>query len=256
MAEASARIDGLIRLIREGETALRTEYVPAVGAPAFVDESGFGVWRARALTWFGENLPSDNEYVRTFKSKVSSHFAKSVRSGIEILKAIKGDVESGYLTLMCSDSRASARDDAALIFTRFYEVVDQLQRRHANRSPFLVEDEYDVQDLLHALLRLFFDDVRVEEWTPSYAGSAARMDFFLREVGTIIEVKKTRPSLSVKDLGEQLIVDIAKYRSRPDCKRLLCFVYDPEHKVPNPRGIENDLCSHESDFSVEVWIRP
>lgn len=43
-----------------------------------------------------------------------------------------------------------------------------------------LEDEYDVQDLPHALLLLYFDDVRAEEWTPSYAGKSARMDFLLK----------------------------------------------------------------------------
>jgi REase_DpnII-MboI len=32
-----------------------------------------------------------------------------------------------------------------------------------------IKDEYDVQDLLHAILRAFFDDVRPEEFVPSYA---------------------------------------------------------------------------------------
>ncbi len=37
--------------------------------------------------------------------------------------------------------------------------------------------EYDVQDLLHALLRPWVADIRPEEFTPSYAGSSALMDF-------------------------------------------------------------------------------
>ena len=33
--------------------------------------------------------------------------------------------------------------------------------------PLSVTDEYDVQDLFHAILLLHFDDVRAEEVTPS-----------------------------------------------------------------------------------------
>jgi hypothetical protein len=55
------------------------------------------------------------------------------------------------------------------------------------------DDEYDVQDIFHALLRLFVDDIREEEWTPSYAGGASRMDFLLPELETVVEIKKTRP---------------------------------------------------------------
>jgi hypothetical protein len=53
---------------------------------------------------------------------------------------------------------------------------------------------------MHAWLRIFFDDVRDEEWTPSYAGGAARMDF----LQTVLDVKKTRNGLGSKEIGEQL----------------------------------------------------
>jgi hypothetical protein len=78
---------------------------------------------------------------------------------------------------------------------RLHRVVGQLRNRHNRRATLAVNDEYDVQDLFHALLTLFFDDIRQEEWTPSYAGGASRIDFLLREIETVVEIKKTRPSL-------------------------------------------------------------
>ncbi|TOM12565.1 hypothetical protein CGH84_21760, partial [Vibrio parahaemolyticus] len=71
--------------------------------------------------------------------------------------------------------------------------------------------------LLHALLKLHFADIRPEEWNPSYAGSSTRSDFLLPEVNTIIEVKKTRQSMTDKDLGDQLVIDIANYKKHPQC---------------------------------------
>jgi hypothetical protein len=81
------------------------------------------------------------------------------------------------------------------ICLRFHNAARQLRNRHANRSTLQVEDEYDVQDLLHALLKIHFDDIRPEEWTPSYAGGSSRVDFLLKQEKIVIEVKKTRPSL-------------------------------------------------------------
>lgn len=127
------------------------------------------------------------------------------------------------------------------IFTRFKEVAVQLTKRHDNRSTIIIENEYDVQDLLHALLKLYFDDVRPEEWTPSYAGGAVRTDFLIPEIKTIIEVKKTRDSMNDKTVGEELIIDIEKYQSHPDCDKIYCFVYDPDRKLKNPAGIKKDL---------------
>ena len=127
------------------------------------------------------------------------------------------------------------------IANRFHAVVMQLRQRHDSRPTIDVNDEYDVQDLFHSLLSLFFNDIRAEEWNPSYAGGASRCDFLLPEIGTVVEIKKTRQSMTTKQLGEELIIDIAKYKKHPQCARLTCFVYDPEGRVNNPRGIENDL---------------
>ena len=72
----------------------------------------------------------------------------------------------------------------------------------------------------------------------------------------IIEVKKTRKTLKAKQIGEQLIVDIQRYQAHPNCKKLVCFVYDPEGWVSNPRGLENDLAKENDDFTVKVIIVP
>ena len=118
-----------------------------------------------------------------------------------------------------------------------------------------IEDEYDVQDLLHALLRLYFDDVRPEEWTPSYAGKSARMDFLLKEEKIVIEVKKTRKGLGDKELGDQLIIDVERYKIHPDCKKLICFIYDPEGRIGNPGGLVSDLNNIHPGF-VNTIVEP
>ena len=68
-------------------------------------------------------------------------------------------------------------DDTTPITSFIHNVVRQLSHRYANRTTIEINDEYDVQDLFHALLTLYFDDIRNEEWTPSYAGACARHDF-------------------------------------------------------------------------------
>jgi REase_DpnII-MboI len=141
------------------------------------------------------------------------------------------------------------RDAAALvqnIFRSFPRVAHQLLKRHDGRRTLEIKDEYDVQDLLHALLHLFFDDIRPEEWTPSYAGRSTRADFLLKKERIIVEAKMTRANLKQKQVVEQLIVDRAHYSVHPDCDLLLCFVYDPKRLLDNPAALENDLSSDES----------
>ena len=160
-----------------------------------------------------------------------------------------------------STSREETEGDALVLIkkvcTRFHSVAKQLRSRREGRPTLEVEDEYDVQDLYHALLCLFFVDIRPEEQTPSYAGGSARMDFLLKREQMVIETKKTRRGLSDKELGEQLILDIEKYAKHPDCKTLVCFVYDPEGRISNPRGVETDLISRSTkELKLVVYIRP
>lgn len=83
------------------------------------------------------------------------------------------------------------------------------------------------------------------------------MDFLLREANIAIEVKMTRDNLKDKEIGEQLIIDIAKYKQHPNVNVLYCFVYDPNSNIYNPVGLENDLNQQSSDdFKVKVFVRP
>lgn len=144
----------------------------------------------------------------------------------------------------------------AKLWQRFPLAVRQIRRRFNERPTLDVADEYDVQDLFHVILTTAFDDIRKEEWSPSYAGSSSRMDFLLPEIEAVAEIKMMRNSLSTKSLGEQLIVDIVKYKKHPQCRTLYCLVYDPESRIANPRGVESDLNDDESDMRVRVIIVP
>lgn len=201
---------------------------------------------------------SDGEMAQTVNSILSSMVAV-LRSAVEQLK---WEIDSQELTIATSQASDELAETAAvqlvkMICRRFHIVARQLTRRRDNRETLEIRDEYDVQDLLHALLRLHFDDVRAEEWTPSYAGGASRMDFLLKDEQLVIEAKMVRASLGERQIGEQLIVDAVRYRAHPDCKTLVCFVYDPEAHLRNPRGIEADLAKLSAkDLNVIAIIAP
>jgi len=161
-----------------------------------------------------------------------------------LVEQIEGKIEINHIKLI------------EQICSRFHLVAKQLKSRYNARETLIVEDEYDTQNLLHALLHIYFDDIRPEEWAPSYAGGGSRVDFLLKQEQIVIEVKKTRKSLKAKHVGEQLIIDSHKYRAHPDCKKLLCFVYDPDGWISNPRGLENDLNKQDEEFEIKVLIVP
>lgn len=142
------------------------------------------------------------------------------------------------------------------ICRKFPLFARQIQNRHGSRGTIEFNDEYDVQDALHAILKLHFKDIRSEEYTPSYAGGSSRIDFLLHDEEIAIEIKKTRQGLKDKEVGEQLIIDKERYKSHPKCKTLICFIYDPEHRIGNPPAIEKDLTKKDGELQVLAIISP
>ena len=208
-----------------------------------------------------------NRYNEKFSAKVYSSWGdndslcqknhyEDVNTAVSFLKSLIDEMENFW-----GDGEDDTINDCAnfteiiRIINRFHFVVNQLRQRHDERESLDVTDEYDVQDLFHALLRLYFDDIRAEEWTPSYAGSSSRMDFLIPDLELAIEIKMTRKGLATKETGEQLAIDKDYYRSHPTVKHLICFVYDPEGRIKNPRGFERDL-HQDSPLKTDVYVRP
>jgi len=143
------------------------------------------------------------------------------------------------------------------IFSRFHRVAQTLRHRHGNRETLIVKDEYDVQDLLHGLLHLHFTDVRAEDYSPSYAGGNSRVDFTLKNEKIVVEVKMTNDNLKDKEVGNQLLIDIGRYRGHPDCEVLAVFVYDKGDYIRNKPGMITDLERMSTpSLKVRVFIEP
>jgi len=125
--------------------------------------------------WYGNNC-------RELNAKIA--FLKTLKDDIEKNPEFWGGVLSKNKTIQKALSQPgviSSINIVRKICSRFHLVTKQLRdHRRENRNTIIIEDEYDVQDLLHALLKIFYDDIRPEEWTPSYAGGSSRMDFLIK----------------------------------------------------------------------------
>jgi len=132
-------------------------------------------------------------------------------------------------------------------------MVRQLRARHAERPPFLVNDEFDLADLLRALLPLHFDDVRLETRTPRYA-SSSRTDFLIVPETTALLVKRTTPQLRRAELAAQWPEDITYYQAQGKCRTLLGLVYDPEALLIQPRELETAWSQTAGDLTVRCVI--
>lgn len=233
----------------------------AISSPAW------HTWKARCRSFLLALCGSDHPHYTLFE-RAARHrprscdvhlFAELQGRMIGALEAARSDLQDGLLRGSTGADMPS--DSAAIVLhlcQRFHAVVQQLrQRRRGRSSQFVMEDEHDVQDLMHALLQLHFDDIRAEEPTPSHAGGGSKIDFFLPQSGLGVEVKRTRQNLADRKLGTELIDDIARYQQHPGCKRLICFVYDPEHRMGNPGALIEDLSKSPADgFGVDIVVSP
>lgn len=155
--------------------------------------------------------------------------------------------------------RGSTRD-AVYILERvcrnFDRLIRALNERHNGRPGFKVEDEYDVQDLMHALLLAHFEVVVREDPTPARAGNRSRVDFVLKKERVIVETKMTRGGLRQSEVHDELTADRDRYQTHPDCELLVCFVYDPEHLFHNAPAFELDLNIENGRPKMRAFVTP
>ncbi len=208
--------------------------------------------------------PAGSQYLRDKERETTKCAVSEIRDStgrwatLRVLESILDTLRSDYSAGRIKVEKPS--DIPGLlhvekILSRFHLVALQLKQRHESRPTLEILNEYDVQDLLHSLLRLFFDDIRSEENTPSFAGKSSRMDLLLKAQRIVVEVKMTREKLADKEIGDQLSLDIARYRAHPDCNVLICFVYDPARRIQNATGLRNDLeLLSSDDLAVMVQI--
>ena len=204
-----------------------------------------------------------NYSLRAFSTETPKHrfvqaFARGCDSAAVLLDTLIEEVEEYGLPGGGGPPTAtpSTEDRLSILFDRFHTIAVSLRKRRSTRPPLTMDDEYDVQYLLLALLLLDFEDVRPEENTPSSAGGSSRLDFLLKREETVVEVKMTRKSMTDADLREELGADITHYAAHPDCKALYCFVYDPDHRISQPKAFEADLSVPRNGMPVKVVIRP
>lgn len=143
------------------------------------------------------------------------------------------------------------------VLTNFDKFAKQIQTQRSGRTSFELKNETDVQDALHAILKLFYSDIRPENYVPEYAGGKSRVDFFLPEIQSVIEVKYAQESLKDNEIGKQLLIDIGRYSNIPNCKNLFLFIFDPSKILKNPAGLTSDLEKRSTpEMKIKAIVSP
>lgn len=154
------------------------------------------------------------------------------------------------------DERGLLRD----IIMGLPDGIDCLQNRRGNNEDYEISSEFDVHDLLLAMLKPVFPDAKGEEYTPKHAGDSKRVDLVVPEYSTVIEVKYIRDITHAKEVADDLRIDIESYHVHPDCSRLIIVVWDEDRRIQDRPSFCSDLSGRRSkdgdSFDVEVEILP
>jgi hypothetical protein len=131
--------------------------------------------------------------------------------------------EVGLVTRLCERLPAAARI---------------LATRRSGKAPFVITDEYDVQDLLQATLRAYLKYSVHEEPLGKVAGArSGRADVAIEELGTIVEVKYVHGPADQQRIVDEYSNDILLYTAWPHLKNFIYLIYNSDD-LRDPEALE------------------
>lgn len=120
--------------------------------------------------------------------------------------------------------------DVGLIISvceRFPYSYAAIRDRRAGNSPYEIENEYDVHDLLLAILRAYIEGVVEEDPLTKVAGVRhGRLDIGIPSLGALIEIKYAREVADQKRIIEQFSQDLVLYPKWNPLRTLIFFVHN------------------------------
>ncbi|TPG44148.1 hypothetical protein [Flavobacterium pectinovorum] len=198
--------------------------------------------------------------INTVKETELNIALQSATLGADIdvqLQILLEDIENALLQTKFVNK--SADEMVRDVLNNFSNAIQKIiSGRRLNHPNFIIEDEYDVQDILYVILKSLFPNLRDEDPISKVGGKSTKIDLILREEKILIEVKM----IKVKDSNEthfieQLKVDFESYHQCKWMRKLFCFVYDPYKKtrdISNFNDLNGERTKGENNFNVEVIV--
>ena len=119
--------------------------------------------------------------------------------------------------------------------------VRYMLNRRANRPPYLIEHEFDFQDIVYVSLKGSFLDTIIEDYAPNIAGYSPRIDIVIPSENIVIENKLVRDKKHSKSIIKEIFTDIEGYYLHPNCSQLIFHIYDPGNFIVDPFVFQKDI---------------
>jgi len=130
-------------------------------------------------------------------------------------------------------------------------------RSRKGKPPYGISDEYDVQDLLHSVLRAYLKYSVQEDPLPKVAGAkSGRADISVEELGVLIEVKYVHGPEDQKRIFEEYSQDLVLYAQWAHLKTLIYLIYNSAD-LRDPEAFEKLSSTQEvggKKFAVKVVL--
>ena len=178
--------------------------------------------------------------------------AYSDRETKENMEAAKQRVISYIENILCDNEK---EEQILEILNNFYLFLENLIEREPHKRGGIqqeqlhalkIKNEYDVQHLLYACIKLLYPMARAEVSEDTGYGTV-RTDIFL-DTNHVIEVKCTRKNMSLKKLTEEIEADMIHYNA----ENIYFFLYDKEKIIENPMVFKK--CYEEKIKEKKVYI--
>lgn len=183
--------------------------------------------------------------------------AAQLESNANTMPNAANEIARKFIRSISSEQSAaeSAVETMLRAIPRGLRELDATNRR-SDRNPFVVTDEYDLQDFVRAVLRVRFPALAAEDAMHSVAGRGGRVDFRLKDEGIYVELKVFRDMNNWKQsMLPDISAKIQRYGRQEDCDVLFIFVYDPLLKFTEAESAERDLTAVQAFGDKKVDVR-
>lgn len=159
----------------------------------------------------------------------------------------KGKDYTNELLFQTLADQAPAPDIALLlrVCERLPDAARSLATRRKGKVTYEIKDEYDVQDLLHSIIRAYFKySVNENPIGKVGGGPSSLADFSIDELGTIIEAKFVRGPNDQTRIVEEFAQDLLLYSKWAPLETFIYLVYN-SRDLRDPEALEKLAGPHE-----------
>lgn len=158
-------------------------------------------------------------------------------------------------------NQESKLDLINIVIEKFTSAAKSLLHRRKGKPTIEIHDEYDMQDILHVILKPHFPTIKIEEVVTGHSASNfLKIDFVLSNIKVAIECKCIRNKEHTKNITKELNDDIQTYHKHVDCSHLIFFIYDKDMLINDPDTLEDSYSKEQKfedkEMKIELKIRP